>query len=204
MRTWLFPGSEAYWESRYAGGGTSGSGSYGRLARFKAEVLNGLVEEHRIESVLEHGCGDGHQLSLATYPRYVGLDVSPSAVAACRKRFADDTSKAFYVLGEAPPVRYDLVLSLDVVYHLVEDAVFEAHVRSLFADATKWVVVYSSNDERPSGSPHVRHRAVARWINTHIDGWELVQHVPNRYPPELDDGGEYSFADFFIFARTTP
>jgi hypothetical protein len=32
--------SANYWERRYADGGTSGSGSYGRLAEFKATFLN--------------------------------------------------------------------------------------------------------------------------------------------------------------------
>src|SRR6478735_4621292 len=35
--------SQHYWESRYSAGGTSGSGSVDRLARFKAEVLNTFV-----------------------------------------------------------------------------------------------------------------------------------------------------------------
>ena len=35
-----FPGSEKYWEKRYIAGGNSGAGSYGKLAEFKAEVLN--------------------------------------------------------------------------------------------------------------------------------------------------------------------
>ena len=32
-----FPGTRAYWEKRYRAGGSSGPGSYGRLAHFKAE-----------------------------------------------------------------------------------------------------------------------------------------------------------------------
>ena len=39
----LFPGSAEYWENRYAYGGSSGQGSYGRLAKFKAEVVKNKV-----------------------------------------------------------------------------------------------------------------------------------------------------------------
>ena len=65
--TWLrFSGSGEFWESRYQRGETSGGGSYGRLAQFKAQTLNRFVEENEIASVIEFGCGDGHQLSHAT------------------------------------------------------------------------------------------------------------------------------------------
>jgi len=52
VRVRRFPGSESYWEDRYASGGTSGSGSYGQLAGFKATV-NEIVAEKQVESVLE-------------------------------------------------------------------------------------------------------------------------------------------------------
>jgi hypothetical protein len=58
-----FPGSTRYWEQRYAHGGTSGGGSYGTLAVAKAKFLNNLVHKNNINSVIEFGCRDGHQLS---------------------------------------------------------------------------------------------------------------------------------------------
>ena len=75
--------SRAYWESRYQSKGTSGAGSYGKLAKYKDDLLNRFVQTHGIERVLELGCGDGNQLSMAQYPRYVGFDVAPSAVEMC-------------------------------------------------------------------------------------------------------------------------
>ena len=54
-----FTGSAIYWEQRYAGGGTSGAGSYGAAGRLKAEFLNAFVREHEVQSVIELGCGDG-------------------------------------------------------------------------------------------------------------------------------------------------
>jgi|SRR5208282_2162844 len=92
-----FPGSAAYWDGRYRAGGTSGDGSYGRLAAFKAEIINEFVRRHNIGSVIEFGCGDGSQLSLMHYPKYVGLDVSAEAVRMCASRFAKDESKSFFL-----------------------------------------------------------------------------------------------------------
>ena len=72
--------SKNYWEEHYQAGGNSGSGSYGRLASFKALIINEFVSENQISSVIEFGCGDGNQLALANYPEYVGLDVSPTTI----------------------------------------------------------------------------------------------------------------------------
>ena len=68
-----FPGSAEYWENRYSAGGHSGVGSYGSFAEFKADVLNQFVSTNRVQTVVEFGCGDGNQLSLAKYPKYIGL-----------------------------------------------------------------------------------------------------------------------------------
>ena len=55
VRRLAFPGSVSYWEARYREGGTSGPGSYGRLAEFKAVTLNEFVRSRDIRSVLEPG-----------------------------------------------------------------------------------------------------------------------------------------------------
>ena len=50
-----------YWEARYRANGTSGAGSVGRLARFKAGVVNRVIADNRIVSTIDMGCGDGSQ-----------------------------------------------------------------------------------------------------------------------------------------------
>ena len=88
FRALTFAGSARYWARRYAAGGTSGEGSYGDLAAFKAEIMNEFVAANHISSVIEFGCGDGNQLALMRYPCYAGFDVSHQAVSLCLKRFA--------------------------------------------------------------------------------------------------------------------
>jgi hypothetical protein len=197
-----FPGSRAYWERRYAAGGDSGVGSYGRFAEFKAEVINAFVTEHAVQSVIELGCGDGHQLSLANYPRYLGFDVSETALRRCRERFAGDPTRSFEPMEHYRGQRAELALSLDVLYHLVEDPVFEDYLRTLFGAAERYVIIYSSDtDERPpDGAAHVRHRRFSRWIEQHLRDWTLCQRIRNRHPYT----GDYrtgSFAEFFIYQR---
>lgn len=197
-----FKDSSRYWEERYARGGNSGGGSYGELAAFKARFLNRMVEQQDIRSVIEFGCGDGNQLALATYPEYLGFDVSETAIEQCRQRFADDKTRAFGLMQDYAGETADLALSLDVIYHLVEDSVYEDYMRVLFAAAERYVIVYSSDSDENSRlqSPHVRHRRFSAWVDRDCPGWRLLRRVPNRYPQKglLGPG---SFADFYIYER---
>lgn len=200
-RRFGFRDSSSYWEKRYQQGKTSGVGSYGRLAAYKAEVLNDFVAKNNVQSVIEFGCGDGTQLALAKYPSYVGVDVAQGSVALCEKRFAGDTSKRFYLTTKIPAelARFDLALSLDVIYHLVEDQIFEAYMRSLFEHAGRFVIIYSSNKVEPSGVPHVRHRLFTKWIEANAPQWRQAGVIPNRYPEDPKRPDDTSFADFYIF-----
>lgn len=203
----FFPNSRQFWEGRYALGGHSGGGSYGLLAEFKAEILNGFVARHAIQSVVEFGCGDGAQLSLADYPKYTGLDVASTAVSLCSDRFANDPSKNFLLYDadsfDPASLRADLALSLDVIYHLVEDAVYEGYLDHLFATAERFVIVYSSNhDERGAWfERHIRHRPVTRDILARFPDWRLLEEIPNRYPWN-GNSAEGSFANFYIFQKS--
>ncbi len=198
-----FTTSGAYWNERYERGGHSGSGSGGRLAAFKAETLNRLVAENDIQSVLELGCGDGRQLALAEYPSYVGVDISSTAVGLCCEKFAADRSKRFVLDGADELETADLVMSLDVIFHLVEDDVFHAYMTRLFKHAGRMVAVYSSDWEQATPNAHVRHRAFSAWIARHAPGWERVARVANPYPYDPARPAETSFADFHIYARRT-
>ena len=94
--------SSEYWEDRYRSGGNSGVGSYGKFATFKADVMNGIVQSSPYRSFMEFGCGDGNQLSLISYPEYIGLDVSEKALALCQEKYRLDQTKKFqhYRTGE--------------------------------------------------------------------------------------------------------
>ena len=197
-----FPGSGEYWKLRYSTGGNSGVGSYGKFAEFKAEVLNTFVATHDTKSIIEFGCGDGNQLRFVTFPNYLGFDISDTVVSHCRKLFAADKTKSFRLMREYAGEKADLVLSLDVIYHLVEDEVFEHYMRTLFEASDRHVIIYSSdsNDNRGYEGTHVRHRNFTKWIEERLPLWRLIEYIPNRYPYR----GDYrhgSFADFFIYQK---
>jgi 2-polyprenyl-3-methyl-5-hydroxy-6-metoxy-1,4-benzoquinol methylase len=196
-------GTAAYWETRYRRGDGSGSGSYGVLARFKAEVINDFVARKSVQTVIELGCGDAAQLALAAYPSYVGVDLSPTAVARCRLQMKGDPTKRFFALADTAGYdgTYDLALSLDVIYHLLEDEVFSAHMRALFSLANRYVIIYSSNHEERSHAGHIRHHSVTDWVAAHAPEWEQIDFIKNRYPYDRKRPAETSIADFYIFGR---
>lgn len=81
-----------------------------------------------------------------------------------------------------------------MLYHLTEGPVFFDTLHTLFRWARRFVVIYASNVD-------------AAWTSAHVaraePDWRLLAHLPN--PPPFDPArpDETSFADFFIFARTT-
>lgn len=193
--------SANFWEDNYAQGHTSGEGSYGALAEGKRQYLNKLVQDRAVGSVIEFGCGDGNQLSLTEYPRYIGLDVSRTAIGLCQRRFRTDESKSFFLYDgtcftdRAGLFTADLALSLDVVYHLTEDAVYHAYLRHLFAAGRRFVVVYSTNKKITDTAPHVRHRYFTPWVEANCPGWRLATITTG---PNSDDAR----ADFYLYERS--
>ncbi|MFU8843255.1 MAG: class I SAM-dependent methyltransferase [Bacteroidales bacterium] len=201
-----FPGSKAYWEERYIAGRDSGSGSYNRLAIFKAEVVNHFVKENNIKKVIEFGSGDGNQLSLGEYPDYIGLDVSPTIIRLCKEKFSEDKTKSFFLYDSLCFVdnhnifKADLTLSLDVVFHLTEDDVFHEYMKSLFGCSTHYVIVYSSNTDKPQ-RVHEKDRAFTKWVEQYAPGWKLIKMINNPYPFDPKDPDNTSKADFYFFER---
>ncbi len=193
--------SKKYWEKRYAIGGNSGSGSYGKLAEFKAEIINKFIKENGIIKVIEFGCGDGNQLSLFRVHDYIGIDVAKTAIEICRERFKGDKTKSFFLYDPHSfegndHIGAELVLSLDVIYHLIEDNVFGLYMKHLFLISNKFVIIYSpnSNDSSIFSSPHCKNRRFSEWIKMNLPGWKLIGEIKNRYPSE-------SNSNFYIYKK---
>lgn len=201
----LWKGSASYWNERYVNGGDSGAGSYNRLADYKAQIINEFVKKNHIETVIEWGCGDGNQLSLSNYPNYIGYDVSPQAIKICKKKFKDDPSKKFVCSNALffKPKTADLSLSLDVLYHLIEDDVFEKYMKQLFSSSKKYVIIYSCNDtDHVTEAIHVKHRKFTQWIAENVSqNWILKDFIKNKYPFNANDPDNTSWSDFFIYEK---
>lgn len=195
--------SRNYWEARYRSGGISGSGSRGRLADYKAREVNRLAAEHGVRSVIDFGCGDGHQIDLLDFPAYTGLDVSPAALEMCRVRFGERPGWRFVDLDDraAWSGRYDMAMSLDVIFHLVENDVFEDYMRDLFAHAERLVLIYSSDQEHDAPGLHVLHRNVSAWAERNAPDWRLTARLDNPYARGIEQPHDRrtSVARFMVF-----
>ena len=202
LRRRRFRSSSHYWEQRYRVGESSGVGSYGRFAEYKADVLNRFIAEHNIRRAADFGCGDGNQLRLLNCPEYLGLDVSPAAVEKCRASYRHDQTKAFLVntgpeaMAKVREFGPELTMSLDVIYHLVEDDTFERYLTSLFEVSSRYVVIYSTNFDRRYEFPHQLDRKFSDYVAQHMRGWRLMKVLPNPHK------GPDTQSDFYIYERT--
>ncbi len=195
-----FDKSTRYWDERYRLGGNSGAGSYGDVASFKADFMNRFVADNSVETVLELGCGDGAQLSLAAYPRYIGLDVSKTVIARCSESFSSDHSKFFatYQPRDSDVISKffcaDLTLSQDVIYHLVEDDIYTSYMALMFSASRRFSIFFSSDKDEKTRWPHVRHRHFTKYTERNFPGFKLTHVDKNPYQNE-------SCADYYVYER---
>lgn len=208
LARWLpltfFGSSRAYWQRRYRLGGDSGAGSTGIAATYKARVLNDFVGLNGVGSVIEFGCGDGRQLELAKYPSYLGLDISADAVALCQERFRNDLTKNFGLLRSASGHSADLALSLDVIYHLVEDDTYVQHLQGIFRAARRFVAIYSSDVAgHVSTLRHVRHRSVSTDIAERFPEFERMLEAEASLPEPVETNRGVSTV-FLLYRRRKP
>ncbi len=179
-----------YWQKRYDEGGNSGAGSYGLLASFKTEVINSFLLGHQINSVIEFGCGDGQQIKDIKYQNYLGLDVAETSIDLCQKLFAVDKHKSF--IKYEPTSFYnhgflqaDLVVCLDVLYHIISEEEFLKTLNDIFSCARSYVILYTSIDaykiEPYKYGAHVRHRDVLSYLSK-FNNFSIVRTIPQRYP----------------------
>lgn len=188
--------SKEYWENRYKIGQTSGNGSYGFLAEYKSEFINNYITENNITSLLEYGCGDGNQLSYIKCQKIIGADVSQTAIDKCKSLIPNGE---FICLDntEFPDTKTDLLLSLDVIYHLIEDDVYEDYINNIVNHGSKHVIIYSANFDGNEGfARHVKPRNFTEHKNLQ-EKYELINIVKNKYPST--DHTKGSFSDWYIF-----
>lgn len=204
---WIRFDAIGYWNRRYARGGDSGDGSKGRLAVFKADFINQFVQKNQIGHVIELGCGDGLQLQLAKYPRYTGYDISEVAIQYCREKFKDDPVKKFEVLTKgmdfsADYGQWDLALSLDVLYHIIDDTEFKNYLHTLFHLSSRYVILYAP-DQHPEkqSNVHVRFRKFSTYIQQEFPEWTLTERIPNPFSSDYPAPGNSSSSEFFIYQR---
>ncbi|MGA1066842.1 MAG: hypothetical protein ACO3U3_13445 [Alphaproteobacteria bacterium] len=195
---------KAYWQARYKNGRTSGSGSQGKLAFYKAEIINGLAEKYGVKVAVELGCGDGRQLSLYQFNDYIGTDIAEESIEMCKARILNATRFRFLNMVDFKTTRPrgDLSLSVDVIFHLVNDSVYFDYMEMLFESSTRLVLIYGPNQEISSNESHIRFRCFTSWIESHRPNFRLVEFIKNKYPYHPGaDPEKSSWSDFYLFEK---
>lgn len=160
------------WNNRYATGGNSGYGSYRKdLYEYKLNFIKKLIINQNIKSIFDYGCGDGNQLSEIVVGRdvesYIGIDISSYIIEENKKKYKD---KIYYKHEEYEFDKkdtFDLVLSLDVLYHIMEENLFNQTLDNLFKLSKKYVLIYAV-DKNLLYSSHIHFR-------------KFTNKIPNNY-----------------------
>ena len=188
-----------YWNMRYKNGKGSGRGSEGLLLAYKAGTINDIIKEFDIQDIIDFGCGDGELSNLIDVGMYAGFDPSEEAVKKCYDRCRDVFGARIFIndINLSWTVQADMTMSIDVIFHLVNEREYLEHLLSLFQHSLKYVLIYSSDKEEDVDRGHVKHRKFTQTINELFPDWKLLRKIDNKYPDQ-------SFSDFYLYAYSPP
>lgn len=197
----LFGRSEAleYWESRHrkqdelASGGDIGLPSeaneafYAQRLGLLLKVIGGPGDRLAPPSVLDAGCGRGFFAAKLQQFGYAvtGVDASPTAV-----RLASTSNPGpHYVVGELDsfwlPDRFDIAVVIDVLFHITDDAAFEASLARIAAHVHlggRLVITERGLTERVRLGDYIVHRPVAEYLSVLGTGFVHTDVTPYDFP----------------------
>lgn len=148
------------WDKRYARGDDSGYGSYGPQLVAKLTFISEMVKD--IHSIVDVGCGDfnfGRNL-MGFYPgvSYLGLDISEVIINRNKLRYPRYNFQLMEVGDDIPAG--ELVLCMDVLFHLTEEDKIEIVLERLDNAWKKYLVLTAINtsfNESYFGKPILKH-----------------------------------------------
>ena len=114
---------------------------FGPVHRHTLERMVRTVSSLGVHSVLDVGCGSGENLAaLAALGRYelAGTDISQEALNLAGQRVLSARLFPLDIQREALPEQFDLVMSIQVVEHLLDDV---ATFRNIAAMSRQWVLI---------------------------------------------------------------
>lgn len=181
--------SKQYWETRYKQNGTSGLGSYNTAAAIKANYINSVITKYEIKTINDFGHGDGNQIGLLTgFENYTGYDVSKTIRNKCIEKYKEQPQYSF-ISDYEKFIPCDLVMSLDVIYHIIEEDIYINYINNLFT-LGKYVLIYAV-DKNETPSEHVKFREFTGYISMHFQDFTLIETAP----------GYHKDVNFFLYKK---
>ncbi len=183
------------WKNRYQNGGNSGSGSYNELYIFKRDIINDIIKKNNIHSIIDFGCGDGNQIKEINTKNYIGIDIADTGIKICKMKYNNDITKKFYTYDEINNIKLqsDLTMSLDVLYHILEDELYFNYLKQLFSSSSNYVLIYSNNYNGHIVG-HMHTRKFTDDVEKKFPNWELREKINQIYPKK-------SSADFYLYKK---
>lgn len=128
-----------YWERRYARGGHSGQVLEHEHA-YLVDQVSAIAGAYAPKSILDVGVGDGRLATrllsaLPTSIEYIGADISGSALDRVARVTRGRARTLVIDAAESVPVRADVVLCFNVLYHISDPARADAVIRHVLAAA---------------------------------------------------------------------
>jgi 2-polyprenyl-3-methyl-5-hydroxy-6-metoxy-1,4-benzoquinol methylase len=158
-----------------------------RTARL-VDVLGGRTDPAAPLRVLDAGCGKGHfSRALAAFGWVVdAIDTSARAIAECRERGGPhETYEVSALTDWSPPRLYDAVVCIDVLYHLMDDAEWEASIRHLGSLVRLGGILGLVDHDRAEDRvwrDYQKTRAPQRYRDLLAQcGFEVTRFVPNDF-----------------------
>ena len=171
-----------YWNARYSQGGNSGYGSYDEQLDKKLAWILPLD----FDSICEVGCGDfnfGKNILRMHPAKYLGLDISEYIVNKNKEDYPLFNFEVFNYHNAEPA---DLVLCVDVLFHIIEDKDVDRMLSELDRVWTKYLVITAyERDEKFENHVRIRKFDPSRF------GTPIVREVVE------EDGTLY----FYIFKK---
>src|SRR5688572_18914017 len=177
-------------------------------------VLEPVLEAARADgrpsqssSLLDAGCGVGWFTAKFVELGFdvSGADFAPTAIAIARQRLGDGVPLHVSPLEELAPGRlYDVVTCVDVLFHVVDDAVWARTVNRLASlvvpDGRLVVQEHLVPEpqvvaEQPTQSTHCRWRSIDRYRAALGESWAIEKHHTYQLPEEK------SHKDLLVFRR---
>ena len=192
--------SRQYWDTRHrevADLCSGGSLAYDQATNAmlydvrRARLIQAMGAESDPEiplRVLDAGCGKGHfSRSLVEYGHRVdGIDTSPQAITECRRRaIGSDTYSVSSLRSWRPSYLYDVVICIDVMFHLMDDDEWLSSLRNLAALIRlggRLVVTDHDAEEDIVWASYQKTRARSRYAKVlREQGMEIVDFIRNDF-----------------------
>lgn len=128
------------------------------------------------------------------------MDIASTAISLCKTKYETDDTKSFlwyqpgYLINKSF-ISAELVVCVDVLYHIIEDADFIQTLDDIFSCAEKAVILYTkiAAADKETEMQTIKDRDIFKYLEKYED-FKLKEVIPQKHPG-------ISSADFIILER---